>query len=72
MSGGEKQRVAIARAVYKDPQILVFDESFNGLDVDMKKEILDGLQDYLQYKTAIFISHNSNDLKLCNKIIKVD
>ena len=47
MSGGEKQRVAIARAVYKNPQILVFDESLNGLDVDMKKEILDGLQDYL-------------------------
>ena len=72
MSGGEKQRVAIARAVYKNPQILVFDESLNGLDVDMKKEILDGLQDYLQNKTAIFISHNSNDLKLCNKIIKID
>ena len=72
MSGGEKQRVAIARAVYKNPQILVFDESLNGLDVDMKKEILDGLQDYLQYKTAIFISHNNNDLKLCNKIIKID
>ena len=72
MSGGEKQRVAIARAVYKNPQILVFDESLNGLDVDMKKEILDGLQDYLQNKTAIFISHNSNDLKLCDKIIKID
>ena len=72
MSGGEKQRVAIARAVYKNPQILVFDESLNGLDVDMKKEILDGLQDYLQHKTAIFISHNTNDLKLCNKIIKID
>ena len=57
----------------KDPDIKsVFDESLNGLDVDMKKEILDGLQDYLQYKTAIFISHNNNDLKLCNKIIKID
>ena len=72
MSGGEKQRVAIARAVYKNRQILVFDESFNGLDVDMKKEILNGLKDYLQHKTAIFISHNVDDLKLCNKIIKIN
>jgi ABC-type transport system involved in cytochrome bd biosynthesis fused ATPase/permease subunit len=72
MSGGEKQRVAIARAVYKNPQILVFDESLNGLDVIMKEEILDSLQGYLQYKTAIFISHNTDDLKLCNKIIKID
>ena len=72
MSGGEKQRVAIARAVYKNPQILVFDETFNGLDVDTKKEILDELENYLQYKTAIFISHNLDDLKICKKIIKID
>ena len=37
ISGGEKQRLSIARALYKNSQILIFDESFNSLDDETKK-----------------------------------
>ena len=72
LSGGERQRIGIARAIYKNPQILVFDESFNGIDNNTKKEILVSLHEYLEYKTAIFISHNLDELKFFNKVIKID
>ena len=69
ISGGEKQRISIARALYKDPEILIFDESFNSLDVSTKKIILNEINDLSKHKTIIIISHLQADLQNCNLII---
>lgn len=40
LSGGQQKRLCIARALATRPQYIIFDESFSGLDVTLKKEIL--------------------------------
>ena len=72
ISGGEKQRISIARALYKNSQILIFDESFNSLDIDTKNIILEEIKNLSKFKTIIIISHNVNDLKDCDKIINLN
>lgn len=45
LSGGQQKRICIARALSVEPKLIIFDESFNGLDVILKKQILDLLKD---------------------------
>ena len=40
LSGGQIQRIGIARALYKNPNILIFDESTNSLDNKTEKEFM--------------------------------
>ena len=57
LSGGQKQRISIARALVKDPAIVIFDDCLSAVDVKTEKEIISNLNDYLQNKTAIIITH---------------
>ena len=60
LSGGQRQRVAIARALRTAPRILVFDESFSGLDRGLRNRLLVLLDRLLRPRgvTALFITHD--------------
>jgi glycine betaine/proline transport system ATP-binding protein len=71
LSGGMQQRVGIARALTNDPEILLMDEPFSGLDPlirrQMQDELLD-IQDEL-HKTILFVTHDLDEaLKLGSRI----
>ncbi len=57
LSGGQKQRVSIARALYKNPQMLIMDDSLSAVDSKTEKLIQQSLTHILKDKTAIIISH---------------
>ena len=71
LSGGQIQRIGIARCLYFDSQILVFDESTNQLDNENEEIILKLIHNLSKEKTIIFVSHKSDNLKNCNRIIKI-
>lgn len=59
-SGGEKQKAYLAQALLNDPKILILDESTASLDVEVKMQLMDLVQELNQkYQlTIIFITHD--------------
>lgn len=71
---GMRQRLGIAQAIMEDPQVLILDEPFNGLDKhgarDIRKIIID-LKN--SGKTILLASHNQEDIKiLCDSVFEMD
>jgi ABC-type bacteriocin/lantibiotic exporter with double-glycine peptidase domain len=71
LSGGQKQLISIARAIYKDSEIIIFDEANSALDSNYQnifKEILINLKGKA---TIIIVSHDVSFLKICDKVFEV-
>jgi len=66
LSGGQIQRLAFARALFRNPEILILDESTNALDQKTERKIIKNLLEFETTKTIIMISHNLETLKFCD------
>lgn len=71
ISGGQKQRIGIARGLYFNKKILILDESTSSLDEENQTGIIELLKELSKEITIIFISHNIDNLRYCNRIIEV-
>ena len=71
---GMRQRLGIAQAIMEDPEFLILDEPFNGLDKHGVADIRNLLLELKgQGKTIILASHNSEDIRiLCDKVYEMD
>lgn len=70
LSGGEKQRIAIARALYRNPHVLIFDESTSALDNETESRLIETIEAIRKTKrTIIMIAHRLTTLKNCDRII---
>ena len=72
LSGGQRQRIGIARALYNNPDILFFDEATNSLDPETEQKIINEIFNNQDNKTIVFVSHNQENLKYCDKIFRVE
>jgi len=63
LSGGQQQRVALARALAPRPHLLLLDEPFSNLDVDMRERLGMEVRDILraQRTTAILVTHDQSE-----------
>ena len=72
MSGGMQQRVGLARALVVNPDVLLMDEPFSGLDPLIRREMQDELMSLQTelHKTIVFVTHDLDEaLKLGDKVV---
>ena len=71
-SGGQKQRLSIARAIYKNAEIIIFDDSFSALDYKTDMEVRANIKECLDEKTIIIVAQRIGTIKNADKIIVLD
>ena len=72
LSSGQKQRLAIARALYKNPELIIFDEATSSLDNENEEKIIKTIEKLKGDKTIIFVSHRKKPLEICDIIYKIE
>jgi ATP-binding cassette subfamily B protein len=72
LSEGQKQRLLIARVIYKNPDIILFDEATNSLDANNEKAIVENLSGFFAGKTVIIVAHRLSTVRNADKIVVLD
>ncbi len=72
VSGGQRQRLSIARAIAKNPDILLFDDSFSALDFQTEAALRDELQKKIAGKTIILVAQRINTVLSADQIIVLE
>ncbi len=71
LSGGQRQRVGIARALYRDPEIVFFDEATSSLDSETEAAVMQAVHALGAEKTIIIVAHRLTTLRDCDVIYRV-
>ncbi len=72
LSGGERQRIAIARALYRESEVLIFDEATSSLDNETESRLMETIHAVSHDRTVIMIAHRLTTLKDCDRIVEMD
>lgn len=71
-SGGQKQRLSIARAVARDPEILVFDDSFSALDYKTDRTLRQALRQQTSSTTNIIVAQRIGTIRDADCILVIE
>ena len=73
LSGGQQQRIALARALAPRPRLLLLDEPFSSLDVDLRERLAHDLRGILKSagSTALFVTHDQMEAFALGDLIGV-
>jgi len=73
LSGGQQQRVALARALAPKPELLLLDEPFSNLDVDLRERLALEIRNILKAAnaTALFVTHDQMEAFAIGDVIGV-
>lgn len=71
-SGGQKQRIAIARAIAREPDILIFDDSFSALDFKTDRQLRSALKYEMPQTTKIIVAQRVGTIKAVDQIIVLE
>ncbi len=69
LSGGQKQRLSIARAIYKNADILIFDDAFSALDYKTDRSVRSKLNKQCQETTKIIVAQRIGTIRNADKIL---
>ena len=72
LSGGQKQRLSIARAIAREPEILIFDDSFSALDYKTDKLLRNALKHRAVDATIIIVAQRIGTIKDADRIIVLE
>lgn len=72
VSGGQRQRLAIARTLARQPEILIFDDSFSALDYKTDHVLRQALNEQLTQTTKIIVAQRIGTIRDADKIIVLD
>ncbi len=75
LSAGQVQLVLLAKAIVKEPDLLLFDEAFSGVDPGSKKRVFDVIKSQRENHplTMIFVSHNYEEIAaLADYVVVMD
>ena len=72
LSGGQKQRISIARELYRDVELLVFDEATSSLDAITEQIILENIQSIRGKVTIILIAHRLSTIRFADRIYFIE
>ncbi|MCW2750457.1 MAG: transporter ATP-binding protein [Aeromicrobium sp.] len=68
LSGGERQRVSVARALYRQPDVLVFDEGTSALDNATEAALVDALAAFRSDRTIITVAHRLSTVERSDRL----
>jgi ATP-binding cassette subfamily C protein LapB len=72
LSGGQRQAIALARAFLHDPAILLLDEPTNSMDNAAEIALRRNLEQHLEGRTLLLVTHRTSLLSLVNRLIVLD
>jgi ATP-binding cassette, subfamily B, bacterial len=72
LSGGQRQCVAIARSILRDAPIVIMDEPTTGLDLRAASQVVEALQQLIEGRTVLMISHELHRLWDADRIVVLE
>ena len=72
LSGGQIQRIGIARALYKQANVLIFDEATNALDTMTEQKVMSSISQSNKDITIIMVTHRLSTVKNCDIIFELE
>jgi ABC-type bacteriocin/lantibiotic exporter with double-glycine peptidase domain len=71
LSGGQRQRIGIARALYKQADVIIFDEATSSLDNATEQAVMLAIEGLSKELTLLIIAHRLTTLKNCTQIVEL-
>ncbi len=71
LSGGQRQRIGIARALYRQADVIIFDEATSSLDNETEQDVMKAIESLSENLTILIIAHRLTTLKNCTQIVEL-